>query len=369
MPSHASPLVDREDLRSQVDGRLRDVLAEQAEVLALISEDAAPLVDAWSQMLAGGKRLRAAFAYWSWRAHGGQAGTPEARGLVGVGAALELFQAAALFHDDVMDRSDTRRGIPTAHRTFAARHRGAGWSGDADQFGLSSAILLGDLSLVASEDEFLRAVRDVPESRTGTAQALFTQMRTEVTVGQYLDMHAQMLPWTDDFEADERRAREVVRSKSARYSVESPILLGAALAGATPAQLEVCSEVGLPLGEAFQLRDDLLGAFGDPATTGKPAGDDLREGKRTLLVVRAMRALEPSARTRLASLLGAPDLTAADVEEMQATIRRTGAPDEVESLISALSDSALGALAASGLDGESLETLSALARAAVQRAA
>lgn len=369
MPSHASALVDREDLRPLVDGRLRAVLSEQAEVLATISADAAPLVDAWSQMLAGGKRLRAAFAYWSWRAHGGRPGTPDAAALVGVGAALELFQAAALFHDDVMDRSDTRRGIPTAHRSFAARHRDSGWSGDADQFGLSSAILLGDLSLVASEDEFLQAVREMPATRTDPARVLFTQMRTEVTVGQYLDMHAQMLPWTDDFDADERRAREVVRSKSARYSVESPILLGAALAGATPEQLEVCSAVGLPLGEAFQLRDDLLGAFGDPATTGKPAGDDLREGKRTLLVVRAMRALDPAARARLASLLGAPDLSAADVDEMQQTIRGTGAPDEVEDLIESLSDAALSALAGSGLDEPAVETLSALARAAVQRAA
>ena len=369
MPSHASALVDREDLRQQVDGRLRSVLSEQADVLARISPDAEPLVDAWTQMLVGGKRLRAAFAYWSWRAHGGRPGTAEATALVGVGAALELFQAAALFHDDVMDRSDTRRGIPTAHRTFAARHRDSGWSGDADQFGLSSAILLGDLSLVASEDEFLRAVHEMPSEQTDPARRLFTQMRTEVTVGQYLDMHAQMLPWTDDFDADERRAREVVRSKSARYSVESPILLGAALAGATTRQMEVCSAVGLPLGEAFQLRDDLLGAFGDPATTGKPAGDDLREGKRTLLVVRAMRALDPDARTRLASLLGAPDLTAADVDEMQQTIRATGAPEEVETLIETLSDSALSALDTSGLDGPATETLTALALAAVQRAA
>lgn len=369
MPSLASPLVDREDLRPQVDGRLRAVLTEQSSVLAEISADATPLVDAWSQMLGGGKRLRAAFAYWAWRAHGGEADSPEATALVRVGAALELFQAAALFHDDVMDRSDTRRGIPTAHRAFAARHRSSGWSGDADQFGLSSAILLGDLSLVASEEEFLQAVRDLPASRADVARTHFTRMRTEVTVGQYLDMHAQMLPWTDDFDADERRAREVVRSKSARYSVESPILLGAALAGATTEQLRLCSAVGLPLGEAFQLRDDLLGAFGDPETTGKPAGDDLREGKRTLLVVRAMRALDPAARTRLASMLGAPDLTAADVAQMQRTIRETGAPDEVEELIESLSGTALTTLAASGLRGTAVETLTDLARAAVQRAA
>jgi geranylgeranyl diphosphate synthase type I len=369
MSSLAQTLVDREDLREQVDTRLSTVLAEQRAVLADISSDAAPLVEAWAQMLRGGKRLRAAFAYWSWRAHGGARGEGSTAGIVGVGAALELFQAAALFHDDVMDRSDTRRGVPTAHRTFAARHRDAGWSGDADQFGLSAAILLGDLSLVASEDEFLRAVSEVPAAAVAPARVLFTRMRTEVTVGQYLDMHAQMLPWTDDFDADERRAREVVRSKSARYSVESPIAIGAALAGAAPEQLATCSAFGLPLGEAFQLRDDLLGAFGDPETTGKPAGDDLREGKRTLLVIRAMRALDPAARTELASMLGAPDLTAADVAQMQQTIRGTGAADEVEELIETLSDTALSTLAASGLSGPAVETLSDLARAAVQRAA
>lgn len=369
MSSLAQPLVDREDLRGQVDARLRAVLTEQRTVLAEISSDAEPLVDAWSQMLRGGKRLRAAFAYWSWRAHGGAPDGVEAAGIVGVGAALELFQAAALFHDDVMDRSDTRRGVPTAHRTFAARHRDAGWSGDADQFGLSAAILLGDLSLVASEDEFLRAVSGAPAAAVAHARTLFTQMRTEVTVGQYLDMHAQMLPWTDDFDADERRAREVVRSKSARYSVESPIALGAALAGADADQLATCSAFGLPLGEAFQLRDDLLGAFGDPATTGKPAGDDLREGKRTILVVRAMRTLGPAERAELASRLGAPDLTASDVEQMQRTIRETGAVDEVEQLIETLSGTALATLESSGLSGPAVETLGDLARAAVQRTA
>jgi geranylgeranyl diphosphate synthase, type I len=382
--SPAKPsLVDREDLRRRIDTRLCDVLDEQTSILTKVSDDAAPLVGAWRQMLLGGKRLRAAFCYWSWRAHGGTAphsapGTAHEAGgtlasggnhVIAVGAALELFQAAALFHDDVIDRSDTRRGVPTAHRAFARMHHDSGWQGDADQFGLSAAILLGDLSLIASEDEFLRAVRALPHERARTALSMFSQMRTEVTVGQYLDVHAEMLPWGTDFEADERRSREIIRAKSARYSVEYPLLIGAVLAGASDTQRAASSAFGLPLGEAFQLRDDLLGVFGDPAATGKPVGDDLREGKRTILMVRTMRALNPAQRREFASHLGRADLTAQEIVNMQSIVRGSGAVDEVEALIAELSTHAFEALTDSQLDTDSAATLLDLARAAVQRAA
>lgn len=369
MPAANQPLVDRDDLRYLVDSRLSEVLADRGAVLAGISPDAAPLLEAWSTMLRGGKRLRAAFCYWSWRSHGGTPDSPERDAVVGVGAALELFQAAALFHDDVMDKSDTRRGVPTAHRAFAQRHVDAGWSGDAEQFGLSTAILLGDLSLIASEDEFLTAVSRLSPSRSAGARTIFTQMRTEVTVGQYLDVHAQMLPWGEDLAEDERRAREVIRSKSARYSVECPITLGATLAGATREQLDACSAFGLPLGEAFQLRDDLLGVFGDPATTGKPAGDDLREGKRTLLVIRGMRALDASGRDELAGALGRPDLSATEVAHLQEVVRASGAVEEVEELIGELSAEAFEAIEAARLPQPASDTLVELARAAVERRA
>jgi geranylgeranyl diphosphate synthase type I len=369
MPDDTTPLVDREGLRSAVDARLRVILADEAAVLDEISQDAAPLAEAWRAMLSGGKRLRAAFCYWSWRAHGGLADGPGRANAVGVGAALELFQAAALFHDDVMDNSDTRRGQPTAHRAFARRHHEAGWTGDAAQFGLSTAILLGDLSLIASESELLAATSGLPREVRRSARSTFTRMRSEVTVGQYLDMHAQMLPWDQEFAADERRALEVIRSKSARYSVECPLVLGATLAGRGADDLALASAAGLPLGEAFQLRDDLLGVFGDPAVTGKPAGDDLREGKRTLLLVHTLRAVDGPTRRMLTDALGRPDLTDRQITELQSTITASGAVEEIEERIARLTGEAFGALGRAQLDPAAEPTLRELALAAVARAA
>ena len=369
MPSANESLVDREDLRHKIDARLAQVLGDQSRILAEISTDAAPLVDAWGRMLRGGKRLRAAFCYWSWRSHGAPVDSPELANIIGVGAALELFQAAALFHDDVMDKSDTRRGEATAHRAFAQHHLDASWPGDAEQFGLSTAILLGDLSLISSEEEFLRSVSALPVERSGPAREIFTRMRTEVTVGQYLDIHAQMQPWDGDFVGDERRAREIIRSKTARYSVECPITLGATLAGATPEQVAACSAFGLPLGEAFQLRDDLLGVFGDPATTGKPAGDDLREGKRTLLLIRTMRSLPSAQRADVVAALGRPDLSGSEVAQLQDVIRDSGAVEEIEELITSLSTQAFDALEAARLPQPASDALVSLARAAVERRA
>ncbi len=355
----------------RIDAVLARHVANLRTVLASAGDDAARLADAVEQMLSGGKRLRAAFCYWSWRAHGGRPGTPDADAVVRVGAALELFQAAALFHDDVMDDSDTRRGFPAAHREFARLHVEQGLTGDADRFGMSAAILLGDLTLVASEQEFAGALATQPFQRAEAARAVFDLMRTEVTVGQYLDVLAQSLPWGDDPEADEVRSREVIRAKAARYSVEHPITLGAALADADESSLERCRAIGLPLGEAFQLRDDLLGVFGDPATTGKPAGDDLREGKRTVLTARAVarsRAVGDEATVALLrTRLGDRRLGDADVVLLADAIKATGAPDDIERLIDELSGVAFELIAASGWPEPAHEQLVGLAHAAVDR--
>ncbi|MFS0705449.1 polyprenyl synthetase family protein [Cellulomonas sp. 179-A 9B4 NHS] len=364
--------VDLVDLRAGVDAALaRHVARLRAEVAAL-SPDGAPLVDAVESMVSGGKRLRAAFCYWSWRAHGGTPGTPQEAAVHRVGAALELFQAAALFHDDVMDDSDTRRGRPAAHRAFATDHARRSLLGDGERFGAAAAILLGDLALVASEREWAEAARALPQDAAATAREVFDLMRTEVTVGQYLDVLAQALPWGDD-DGDERRALDVLRAKSARYSVEHPIVLGAALAGADEAALAGCRRVGLPLGEAFQLRDDLLGVFGDPATTGKPAGDDLREGKRTVLVARALRRArttgDEATVQALTSGLGDRGLTDDRVHALAATIAATGAPDEVERLIEERTARAFAEIDARGWPEPARGQLVALAHAAVDRRA
>ncbi len=366
---NTSALVDVEDVRTGIDALLRAHLdTTRASLASAYGDDALPLVDATGVLLGGGKRLRAAFAYWAWRAHGGDPTTPTAA--LHLGAALELFQAAALFHDDVMDNSDTRRGAPTAHVAFAARHRASGWVGSPTQFGLSAAILLGDLALVASEDLLHRGLDEVadPTARRRTRD-IFAHMRTEVTVGQYLDMLSQTVPWDDDHAVAEQRARHVIRAKSARYSVEHPLTMGTALAGGTPEQVAAVARVGLPLGEAFQLRDDVLGVFGDPAVTGKPAGDDLREGKRTVLVVRAAAAATPVERATIYRDLGRPDLTDAEVDRLREIIVRSGALSSVDALVDELASSALAELDALDIDTAARAVLRSLGEAAVARQA
>ncbi|MGV8978706.1 MAG: polyprenyl synthetase family protein [Cellulomonas sp.] len=366
-------LVDVEDVRAQVDAALALRIAELRGGLARSGGEADRLADAVAVMLSGGKRLRAAFCYWSWRAHGGHRGAPREQVVLEVCAALELFQAAALFHDDVMDDSDTRRGLPAAHRTFADLHVSEEWSGDARRFGESAAILLGDLALVLSEQAFREAISGETKPLRDQAGAVFDLMRTEVTVGQYLDVLAQALPWGHDPAADEARARDVIRAKSARYSVEHPLVLGAVLAEADDHELDACRTIGLPLGEGFQLRDDLLGVFGDPATTGKPAGDDLREGKRTVLVARAMARAQAAGDAGTVAMfrrdLGRRDLDDHAVRALADAIAATGAPADVERLISQLTDGAFAALDRPQLDEPGRTMLGRLAHAAVDRRA
>ncbi|RHA41295.1 polyprenyl synthetase family protein [Cellulomonas rhizosphaerae] len=366
-------LTDVEDVRPRVDGYVAAHVDRLEGVLASIGAGAAPLVEAVAQMLSGGKRLRAAFCYWSWRAHGGAPGTPDEVAVLRVGAALELFQAAALFHDDVMDDSDTRRGHPAAHRAFADRHHREGLEGDAEQFGLSAAILLGDLALVASEREFADAVAGAPATRAARTREVFDHMRTEVTVGQYLDVLAQSLPWGADTAADEHRAREVIRAKSARYSVEHPIVLGAALADADDDALAACRAIGLPLGEAFQLRDDLLGVFGDPVATGKPAGDDLREGKRTVLVARtvahAIATGDVPTLDLVRSTLGDREASEDQIAALAEAIAASGAVEGVETLIEQLCSAGFAGIEARDWAEPAHGMLTALAHAATDRSA
>lgn len=367
MSASAPPLLDDEDVRRQVDGLLRAHLDRLEADLAETGHEAAPLVEGLRTMLGGGKRLRAAFAYWSWRAHGGVTGSAEELCALRVGAALELFQAAALFHDDVMDDSDTRRGRPTAHRAFAARHAMLHLAGDGDRYGMSAAILLGDLALVACDAELSEAVDTLPRAVAATVRSSFSRMTSGVTVGQYLDLAAQVQPWGDDPAVIEHRAWQVLRAKSARYSVEQPMLLGAAVAGADAAALDRCAAIGLPLGEAFQLRDDLLGVFGDPAVTGKPAGDDLREGKRTVLVARALASGDEKTRRMLTEHLGDATMDPSRTSQLAEAIAASGAAAEVERLIDELSRRAFGLIESSGWQEPARSHLVGLARQAVDR--
>ena len=346
--------LDAEDLRSRVDKSVDDMLARQAAVLDEVSDDLSPLMEALADLLRGGKRLRPAFCYWGWRGAGGADG-PE---IVTVAASLELFQAAALIHDDVMDGSDTRRGQPSVHRRVAALHRRDRWLGSSESFGVAGAILAGDLCLSWCDEMY--AGSGLPAEDLLRGRAVFDRMRTELMCGQYLDM----LESTQSTTTVER-ARHVILYKSAKYSVAQPLLLGGALAGAGPELLSTYDGYGRALGEAFQLRDDVLGVFGDPATTGKPAGDDLREGKRTVLVALTLERCSPAQAAQVRAGLGDPRLGADGVEALREVMVQCGALAAVEEMIAVQSATARAALA--GVDEPAHSVLDQLVSAATKR--
>jgi geranylgeranyl diphosphate synthase type I len=334
----SNPL-DTSDLLARVQSAVDAEISTQSRVLSEISDDLSPLLAAVEALLRGGKRLRAAFLYWGYRAGGG----PDSAAAVRAAASMEFFQAAALLHDDVMDDSDTRRGMPAAHRRLADEHAAAGWSGSGDRYGMAGAILAGNLCLTWSDELF--ATSGLPLAELTRARPVFDQMRTQLMGGQFLDLLDSVRGW-DDLTTDQRiaRARTVIRYKSAKYTVEHPLLIGATAADVSKTDREALSVYGLDLGEAFQLRDDLLGVFGDPAETGKPAGDDLREGKRTVLLALTLEHSGPSAVALFDKLLGVHDLDEAGVDELRASIMASGAPDRVEQMIRDLRASARAAL-------------------------
>ncbi|WP_018156163.1 polyprenyl synthetase family protein [Demetria terragena] len=331
--------LDVDDLRARVQAAIDEQLTCQRTVLDPVGSAAEPLLDAATELLSGGKRLRAAFFYWAYRAAGGQ----DSDELIKAATSMEMFQAAALIHDDVMDDSDTRRGQPAVHRRLALEHDKQAWIGDADRFGAAGAILVGDLCLTWTDE--LYATSGLPVAELATGRSTFDAMRNQLMAGQFLDVLEAALGW-DGASTQDRidRARHVARVKSARYTVEQPLLIGAACAQADSALLGALGTYGLALGEAFQQRDDLLGVFGDPDATGKPAGDDLQEGKRTVLIAHTLAGLDAPDRARFESLLGAPDLAYEDVTWMRDRIRSTGAVDSVEKLIAELADKARTAL-------------------------
>jgi geranylgeranyl diphosphate synthase type I len=332
--------LDRESLRARVATAIAAELDTQERVLAELGTDLAPLLDPIRALLTGGKRLRAAFAYWGYRAAGG----PEPAGLVRLACAMEFFQAAALLHDDVMDGSDTRRGMPSAHRAVAALHGARGWSGDPDRFGEASAILAGDLCLQWTDE--LYATSGLDPVGLAAARGTFDRMRTQLMGGQFLDLLESARGWAG-LDTAERlaSARRVIRFKSAKYTIEAPVLVGALAGGVPEAALPALSDYGLALGEAFQLRDDLLGVFGSPQQTGKPAGDDLREGKRTVLLAYALDAADAEATETIGALVGRADLGTEGVEQLRAILARGGAVDRVEADIASLAAAARSALA------------------------
>ena len=304
-------------------------------------------------VLHGGKRLRPMFCYWGWRGAGGDDGP----GIVSAAAALELFHAFALIHDDIMDGSDLRRGEPSVHRRLADEHHRRGWRGASAAYGTGAALLVGDL-LAAWADELFASAD--PHRRGGP---LFARMRTEVIAGQYLDLRAGA------GEGSVADALTVVRMKAARYTVTRPLQIGAALAGAGDDLLAAYLAFADPLGDAFQLRDDVLGVFGDPALTGKPALDDLREGKQTVMLALARDHAGPAQAAVLRELVGSPALDEAGADAVRQIIVDTGALARTERMIRIRSERAHAALALAPVTAEAAAALAELADRAVHRLA
>ena len=318
------------DVASRVDKRLEALLAVERERWAKVDADLVPPIDEIARLvLAGGKRLRPAFCFWGFVGAGGD---PTDELVIDAGAALELLHAFALFHDDVMDGSLTRRGEPTTNAKYEASHGANKLAGESRRFGDGVAILVGDLAYVYS-DQLMR-------NASPQAWTIWNELRIELNFGQYLDMLGSAMN-----ERRREKAERICRYKSGKYTIERPLHLGALLAAPTRRDelIPVLSTYGLPLGDAFQMRDDVLGAFGDTAITGKPVGDDLREGKPTpLMAIATSRA--NAAQLKELQLVGNQDLTPAQIARVQEVIRETGALDELEVVITRLTDEAIAAV-------------------------
>ena len=368
-------------IRPVVEHRLTEVLEDCHRRWEDLGQAAPDLLQAAESVLSGGKRMRAVLgavgcALLSTSEHRAEYLTGS--DAVHLGAALELYQASALVHDDLMDGADTRRGLPAAHRAFGRDHEARGWLGRPQAFGANGAILLGDLLLSLAGEEMSALAQSRASCETGSraaryARSAFDAMTTEVALGQFLDVRSENLPLPRGREpgAAARRmhddALSVVRHKSARYSVRHPLLIGALLAGLDPSgpTAEYLAAFGEDVGIAFQLRDDELGVFGSPQATGKPAGDDLREGKRTVLLALTWGLCDEAGRQLLGSVLANPEATPEQIGEVAALIEDCGARAAHEEIITMHRDAGSRALERLRNEGvvstASLEDLAVLA--------
>lgn len=350
------------ELTGAITGQLRRYLHDRRAETAYIGDDYSGLIAALEDfVLGGGKRLRPAFAFWGW--HAVTTDAPDEQVLL-LFSALELLHACALVHDDVIDNSSTRRGRPTTHVRFATLHRDRRWQGSPERFGRSAAILLGDLALAWADDIVLGA--DLTPHAQRRVRRVWADIRTEVLGGQYLDIVAEA-----SAAASIASAMTVDTFKTACYTVSRPLQLGVAAAADRPDVHDIFGQFGTDLGVAFQLRDDVLGVFGDPAVTGKPSGDDLRSGKRTVLLAEAVELAEksdPLAANLLRNSVGAR-LSDAQVDRLRDVIESVGALAAAEQRIATLTGRALATLAAAPINTTAKAGLSELATMATSRSA
>jgi geranylgeranyl diphosphate synthase type I len=348
-----------ERLIAAVDEVISEFIGGKQQELLQISPTLSILGELAEAFTCGGKRLRPAFCVWGYLAAAPVPDDPQV--LLRAAASLDLLHVAELIHDDVMDASDTRRGQPSAHRQLQRWHLSNEWQGSPEGFGAAGAILLGDLLGKWS----------VELAGEGTASAsVLQQLRTEVSAGQFLDIVAQATPvWSarSDPERMQQLVQQVVEYKTARYTVIRPLQLGATLGGGDRWLLEALQNYGSAIGRGFQYRDDILGVFGDPEVTGKPAGDDLREGKLTLLVVKAMELATEEQALQLKASLGRPDLNEVDIEAVREIMVVSGALDAVEAEIEECLYTAVRTIRSKQLRPAAMEALVELAYATLNR--
>ena len=342
-PSRNPPAISK--IVGPIDTRLTEVLNIERSKWVSVDASLADPFDALEDLIfSGGKRIRPAFFHW---ALVGAGGDPASEVAVDAAAAIEMLHAFALAHDDVMDHSSSRRGEPSIWQRFATFHGDSEWKGNARDFGEAVAILVGDLAHVIADS----LIRDLsPE-----VSEIWNELRLEVNIGQYLDVLSGV---TRTF--DQEGARRILEYKTGRYSVQRPLHLGAAIAGRFDDFSVSFTNFGQPVGVAFQLRDDLLGVFGDEQETGKPVGDDLREGKPTSLVAAAFERADQG-QLEVLQLIGSDDLTDSNISDIQNVIIETEAERVIEEEIRDLTDSALNELESASLDAKASSALRELA--------
>ncbi|MFI6442812.1 polyprenyl synthetase family protein [Streptomyces sp. NPDC050759] len=338
--------------KARVDEVLRRFVAREADEFAAVDPMLAAVAERLEAAVAHGKRLRAAFCYWGWRA----VGQPDSDALVRAAASMELVHAAAVVHDDLIDDSPLRHGRPTTH---VALGEAIGDRPDADAAGRSLAMLVGDLLMALAGQLF--AASGLPAAYLVRARPLWAVMARELIAGECLEI------LRTGAGPDTEASLKVIRYKTAKYTVEQPLLIGGALAGASVRLREGYSAYGLPLGEAFQLRDDLLGLFGDPELTGKANADDVRGRRPTALLAETWRLADDAERELLHALLGRDDLDGEGLDTVREVMRRLKAPDRIESMIGARVEEALGVLHELDLPAYAVGGLTALAHSAAVR--
>lgn len=338
------PRTDFGGVRAAVGDLLRQHLSPRVrEVDFLDPECARELAERILAFTLGGKRLRSTLAWWGWLAGGGPSDGPEARAALSAASALEVLQTFALVHDDVMDSAPTRRGAPSVHAAHTAEHRARSHRGASARYGESMAVLTGDLALVWADDLLRESLEDLPTRNE--AHRVWRDMRTEVMVGQYLDLRSQARA-----ERSVSVALRTDRLKTASYTVERPLHLGAAMAGAPSSTTSALRDYGADVGVAFQLRDDLMDLYGDPARTGKAPGEDLEQGTNTMLLATGIDLAREHGDTAALRLLERVGSRPVDTDRIADLLDRLGARELVRGRCRDLADRGVRHLAPLDLD-------------------